>query len=474
MHERDLRFGLLSAAVLVLVATAVLAFGTDPSRMLGGDAGEYQRYATNLVDHGVYSLQEAPPYAPSIYRPPGYPVFLATLRVVGGESLLLVRVVQFMLLGVLAFLVYAIAQRLSDRRAARFGALLCLTYLPFVWLARMHMSEVVATVLVTLTVYTLMRTMRTPPPTLRQYAVVGVLLGFTGLVRPLFALAAGPILIGVLLSARSTTNSTKRTAVIQAAAVVLGMAVTLAPWTIRNYALTESFVPFGGGGGIAALASVMQYDGTIGYSLDKTDHDRLAAVADPVITRAHAEAAEDTSSVQLSLRKELAVEVALRKEAKRIAEHVGIGEALRRLPRREAYLWAVADYPPGAPGFWHPIAQAQHLLLFALALLGTIVVTRRRGIALLWPVLLFPAYLVCAHLVFHSAGRYSVPARAAVIVLAAIGLAFLVERRAVHRRERPRRPRKDGAVGAAAPSDGRTTASAPAHRASARVAGWVR
>ena len=199
MHERDLRFGLLSAAVLVLVATAVLAFGTDPSRMLGGDAGEYQRYATNLVDHGVYSLQEAPPYAPSIYRPPGYPVFLATLRVVGGESLLLVRVVQFMLLGVLAFLVYAIAQRLSDRRAARFGALLCLTYLPFVWLARMHMSEVVATVLVTLTVYTLMRTMRTPPPTLRQYAVVGVLLGFTGLVRPLFALAAGPILIGVLL-----------------------------------------------------------------------------------------------------------------------------------------------------------------------------------------------------------------------------------------------------------------------------------
>jgi 4-amino-4-deoxy-L-arabinose transferase-like glycosyltransferase len=378
------------------------------------------RYATNLVDHGVYSMQEAPPYAPSMYRPPGYPVFLAILRVAGGDSLLLVRVVQFMLLGVLAFLVYAITHRLSDRRTARLSALLCLTYLPFVWLARMHMSEVLATVSVTLTVFTLMRAQ-----TLRQYLLVGALLGGTGLVRPVFALAAGPILIGIFLSSRLTST---RTAATQAAAVALGMAVALAPWTIRNYALSESFVPFGGGGGIAALASAMQYDGTVGYSLDKTDHDRLAAIADPAIVRAHAEAAEDRSSVQLNLRKELAVEVALRTEAKKIAADVGIAEALRRLPRREAYLWAVSDYPPGSPGLWHRVAQVQHVLLFALALLGAIVGTRRGGLALLWPVLLFPAYLACAHVVFLAAGRYSVPARAVVIVLAAIGFAFLVER----------------------------------------------
>jgi hypothetical protein len=80
------------AAILVAVACGLLALGLrwyfvvhaqilQPVYLDGdwGDAGEYYRYAWNLVHHGIFSLD--PPSTPvpesDGYRDPGYPVFLA-------------------------------------------------------------------------------------------------------------------------------------------------------------------------------------------------------------------------------------------------------------------------------------------------------------------------------------------------------------------------------------------------------------
>jgi len=45
----------------------------------GGDSPGYMLLAKNLVEHGVFSLSDAPPYIPSNIRTPGYPLFLAII-----------------------------------------------------------------------------------------------------------------------------------------------------------------------------------------------------------------------------------------------------------------------------------------------------------------------------------------------------------------------------------------------------------
>ena len=365
-----MRFGLLCGAILGLECLAVLAFGTDPHHILGGDGPEYRRYATNLVEHGVFSRADAPPYEPSVYRTPGYPVFLAGVQIAAGDSLLVFRLVQFALLGVLATIVWAIARRVADVRTGQIAALLCLTYLPFLWLTRFHLTEIVASVLVASIVLLLLHAAR-----LWQYVLVGVLLGVTGLVRPIFALAVVPIFAAIVLM----PSAARGRALSQAAAVLLGLVVALTPWTIRNHALTGDVMPFGGGGGISLLASAMQYQGTIGYRFDRAELDKLFTAAAPVITQARAEAQRDTSSVPLNVREELAVEKALRAQAIDVLEDLDVADALARLPRRSAYLWAVSDYPPeGSASFWHPIAQLEHFALLILAAVGMTIAIGRR------------------------------------------------------------------------------------------------
>jgi len=53
---------------------------------LRADAGQYAQYAANLVEHGVHSLSTQDPPPPDSFRSPGYPLFLAMCRLLGGGS----------------------------------------------------------------------------------------------------------------------------------------------------------------------------------------------------------------------------------------------------------------------------------------------------------------------------------------------------------------------------------------------------
>ena len=76
--------GIVVAVAIALrwgfVATAIVP---DPLRV---DAGQYAQCAHNLVVHGVYSLSTEIPPLPDSFRSPGYPLFLAACRLVGGEA----------------------------------------------------------------------------------------------------------------------------------------------------------------------------------------------------------------------------------------------------------------------------------------------------------------------------------------------------------------------------------------------------
>jgi 4-amino-4-deoxy-L-arabinose transferase-like glycosyltransferase len=417
-------------ALLAIETAAILALSAEGRHSITSPDGVvYNRFATNLVDHGAFSAATSAPFEPSVYRTPGYPLFLAALRLIGGDSLLLVRVVQFLLLGLTAVLVYAAARRLFDVATARVAGVLTVTYLPFLWIARLHLTETVTSLLLTAIVVLLLIGRRT-----WHFAAIGALLGCAAMVRPLFAFAVVPILLGMLI----WPQTGRREAAKHAAVVLAALCVLLVPWTIRNYNVTDEFSPLGGGGGgTSLLASAMQYQNTLQYRFDAAELHILDAKEQPIVRRAEAQARRESGPPTQNIREELAADRAVRKEARRIFKSLTLSDVLREIPQREAYLWAVQDYPPEASlTFWHRIAQLQHFLLFALALFGLFIGLRRVGTSI-WPLLVFPAFLMVAHLVVHSEGRYSIPARPTVLVLSSLAAVFIWRRFVARDRSAP-------------------------------------
>lgn len=117
-------------AIVVTIAVA-LRWGflatAQQSNPLRADAGQYAQYAHNLVEHGVYSLaagEDAP--APDSFRSPGYPLFLAACRVVGGDGwIALAQTLQVVLGAATAWLVYRLARRFTSFAQALTAAALC-------------------------------------------------------------------------------------------------------------------------------------------------------------------------------------------------------------------------------------------------------------------------------------------------------------------------------------------------------------
>jgi 4-amino-4-deoxy-L-arabinose transferase-like glycosyltransferase len=419
-RQRDYRFAAVAGLILLVEAVAIIAMTDD--QIIGVDGRNYELYARNLIDHGAYSAEAVAPYDPSMYRTPGYPLFLAALRLIGGDSVVIVRIAQFALLGLLAFLVYGIALEIGNRFAARVAAFLCVTYLPFLWLARMHLTETLTAVLVSAAVLLMLQARVRPGPW--RHASAGALLAATALVRPVYALAILPIAIAMLIWREGLTF---KDVAIRIAALGTAFVLVLVPWTIRNFNLTDDIRPFGvGGGGTSLLASAMQYAGQVGYRWGPEDLGKLDAVEAPLVRQAKRKAAREQSDIPLSIRKEIAADEAARERATEIIDDVSTSKKLGTLPKREAYLWAVTDYAPTSHyGAWHNLARVEQFFLFALTLVGLVAALRRLGIRRLWPVLLFPAYLMVVHLYVHVEGRYSLPVRGVLMALAGVGAAAL-------------------------------------------------
>jgi hypothetical protein len=404
---------LAAAAETVLV---LWGLGQRRAPLLGGDGADYNQYALNLVQHGVFSNATSPPFHPGITRTPGYPAFLAVLHLIDLHSAQLVRLAQFALVAVIAGLVYRIALEVGDVRAARISAALSVTYLPLVWFATHALTEVLASALATLVIFVLVRA-RSRPSSLRLWVAAGLTLAASAYVRPEFAGLGVVVALGVLLSGQGGYLTSAR---LLPPVIVLGtMVLALAPWMIRNISLSHSFVPLDAGSGGDLLVSADQYAGTISDEFTPADVHRFLAQSNAIT--APVEPKDPTP------RQQVAGNNALTRRALKIMGGLSVGTIAKRVPRRLAYLWGTADnYPVGHS--WstvaHRLGQLQYALLGILILAG--IVMRRRRLAREWPLWLAAAYLTVLHLVSHVEGRYSLPARPALFVYAGIAAGGLV------------------------------------------------
>lgn len=411
--------------LVALEALAVLIFlpSTWTQAVGNGDGAEYQRYAFNLLHHGVFSEDPVAPYFPGVVRSPGYPAFLAAIEWIAGHSAVAVEATQFALLAVLAVLVGLLGREMAGPAVGTVAAVLCAVYLPFIGQATVFLTEVLACCLLAGFVLLLVRARRAE--SMGMYAASGVVLAAAIYVRPEYGLIAVPVVLILLLNRRSTWTLAKRTGVVAAfAAAVL---IPLAPWIIRDASITGGkLVPMEATGGVTLLISVDQWDGYMaqsGLDVTKLDsqlvkilHTRAASVAHGGL---------DGAVEYRAARAQIAINTREQSAADKLLKSLSPVTVIKRLPARIVYLWSPADTnrPAKAGSAWHRLAQLQYALLIVLGAVGVFI--RRRRLLADWPLWLVAVVETVSHLLFNVEARFTLPARPMLMIYASVGLVAL-------------------------------------------------
>lgn len=235
-----------AAAALLLAAAFGLRlafiFLLPHSGSWAGDSRYYVTAANLLAGHG-YSWDTAPPYGPTLAAVPGYPLFIAAVYALFGESHDAVRVAQAGLDLLTCLLVAYLSFGLAPprlRKAAAFASLAVyglLSWFTLVWTTCL-LSETLTLFLLTLTLALAARALERDSPLV--WAGAGVACVLSILTRPDSVLLLGAV--ALFLAARAALLRT-RAAAAAAAAFCLAVPLVLAPWTLRNYAVFGVFEP---------------------------------------------------------------------------------------------------------------------------------------------------------------------------------------------------------------------------------------
>ncbi|HEY8227365.1 MAG TPA: glycosyltransferase family 39 protein [Pyrinomonadaceae bacterium] len=217
------------------------------------DGRVYAQFARNLLEHHVFSADSEPPYAPSLIRLPGYPLFLAAIYSVSGHNNnTAVRVAQAVIDTVTCALIALLAYLwMPDRRRKRFAATAALTLAAVCPFTAIYVSTILTevptsffAVLASLTATLAFKSSRRSNV---LWVITGLICGIAVLFRPdsgLFAAAIGFTILISAIAKRGEPLLRRVWAAIPPAAMFAGaFCVVLIPWTIRNRRLFHVFQP---------------------------------------------------------------------------------------------------------------------------------------------------------------------------------------------------------------------------------------
>lgn len=383
----------------------------------------FEQLAINLIDHATFSMDEAPPYSTSLFRSPGYPAYISLIYILFGRSLIALRLSQFFLLWLTAWLLYLLVARFVDTRSATVASLICATYPPFVFAATLYVAHSLTLLLAVIIVFALVSLRGQVRPQLHYFLLVGLVLGLMTLARPAFQLVALPAVAAVVMW-RGRYNMKRR--LVEAAVMMLGFSLLLAPWIMRNNLISHnvSGVKLVSAGGWSLYTSAQQYTGEISYRLLKPEWDVVIADFNRRNVEAVAVIPDQPAKPSTQAQRELMVDAGFNRDALRKMRDVTPGQFLKSYVRRFYWLWSTCDLSPWQIGIFHQILQLYHVLLMGLALLGCFLMRKSLVTqALLW---LFFLYQTALHIVYHVEARYTLEARLFITIYAGIAVVSAV------------------------------------------------
>lgn len=244
---------------VALVAILLLGLGLRANEAWDGrspvfDAAAYATIAANLERGAGFTLGPGATQPASNYSP-GLPLFVAGIyKLSGGVHERTARLV-LALLGTLAVLfTYLIGRRLSGPAAGLIGGAAIAIYPALLEYQGMLMGEPLAATLLSGAVLATLWAADLPDggePARVRWLLPGVLYGALALVRPEYLGVA--LLVCLVVLFRQGGRNWART-LVPTLLLIAGVAVVVAPWTVRNAIALERFVPVSTGGGQVLFA----------------------------------------------------------------------------------------------------------------------------------------------------------------------------------------------------------------------------
>lgn len=236
----------LVARLAAAVAVQQYVANAERQFLIEGDANGYWELAGHLASGQDYAIHTPPRY---VLRTPGFPLLLAACRVLGGDSLLVARCVLAVVGTLCCLLTFLLAERLFDKRVALLATAWLALHPMHIGNSVLILSETWFACWMLLSLLTLERiwTLARASVGLRQVTVWGLLAGIsiavTMLVRPGFLLWL-PVTAcaAALLVWRGPPQRRLRRIALTAMSILVGFAVVVSPWAIRNQRVTGHLV----------------------------------------------------------------------------------------------------------------------------------------------------------------------------------------------------------------------------------------
>ncbi|MCK4547287.1 MAG: glycosyltransferase family 39 protein [Candidatus Eisenbacteria sp.] len=374
-------------------------------------------------------LQDNHFIAPEVFAYcPLYVYFLAFLLTITGGATFPVLVVQVILGSFGTVVAYYIARTLSSRRTAVIAGLIFAFSGSMVLHEVNFLADALGTLLELLLLAALLRAFK--EATLKRWALCGLILGLSTILRPNIALALVGLVpaIWILLRSMSTTRKLAR------AGVLVGMtvAVTL-PITLQNAAVGKDFVPVLSTGGYVFYASNNYASSAVRYAppplLPAIANARTHEAEDPVLfwddslsaTIAHSWGPENLKPSEVSgFYLQRAMDpvrrypgyflVLMLRKGLGIASAYEVHDTLEANAKKNA-LFSLPLIPYG----W----------LFCLGAIGVFVTRRYRR--LLLPLYILAGTQIVTLLLFYVVPRFRLPLEAMLALFAALAVAWWLE-----------------------------------------------
>ncbi len=439
---------LLICLVALVHAAAFIAYLRPDWDVAWTDQEGYKRLGAVLAETGTFTrYPNYEVFVPEVIRTPGYPAFVAGIyRLFGVRNDVAVTGAQALVFASICLLVYAIGRRIANERIGVAAAVLTALFSPLPHFGALVLTELWTAFVATFAMLVSIRAVQRQR--LRDFAIAGVLLSSTTLVRPAFVLLPLFLAIGIPLLVRSQRDSRALGgwAVLAAAACV-----TLLPWFTYNYVHLGQFTlsPAGGvGRGLWEGSWQGRWPGRVQARLTEiADADVAAFEVDARVRAVASETGHDEGPMSQYVhewrdihavwdtpqdpleraRARVSADQQYLRAALANIRADPVGHAWRRLTRGTFVLWA-ADIPirythiNSTPTVVIRLIWLAQVVLLLLAAGGLIVLARSGR----WPeavLLALPlVYVTGVHLPLLCEARQSLPVKPLVLVLATIGM----------------------------------------------------
>jgi len=234
---------------LLIMVVGMFAIGTIAALVYGNyfllgdfvkqnnDDVRYIRTAMVLLEQGrlVYYGND-----PTLFIMPLFPMLLAGIFKLFGSGdlgLTAIRLIQVMLQCASLYVLYFFVRALFDRRLALLAALLTVLYIPEYVAANFILTEILFKFIFILLAY--LAWVAIQKKSVKFYILSGILLALACLIRPNMIVFPAVVFVMWLIQKYKFKEIIKYATIVAVIFVVM-----MSPWWIRNFNLTQRFVPF--------------------------------------------------------------------------------------------------------------------------------------------------------------------------------------------------------------------------------------